>query len=273
MTISAQIARLTTRCSKQGILLVPWCWAKNTWFRHKPLPLVRCVGHAQPDQGVRGNVCLVHARRATFVLSIPAVAPSLSSPREVPQVDRTGPQTFPAEHVWAEWLHHPCLLGRPQWKGDQIRSGYINLGFLGADCLVRGGGGGQKQAWVGTGKKKMPGLLILPLGYLLKPTKKNGKPSLEGRDAGNAEVLHLGGVNNVETGHACVVQATVVESFSTAALWVKWCELQWQECHTRGKRSFKLHIGLQMRLLILTHSAKCSFQSALHHLPTMASAL
>ena len=54
------------------------------------------------------------ARRATFVLSVLALAPSLSSPWEVPPVDRTGPQTFCAKHVWAEWLHRPCLLGGPQ---------------------------------------------------------------------------------------------------------------------------------------------------------------
>ena len=40
---------------------------------------------------LRGNVCLAHARRATFVLSILSLAPSLSSPWEVPQVDRTRP--------------------------------------------------------------------------------------------------------------------------------------------------------------------------------------
>ena len=44
-----------------------------------------------------GNVCPARARRAIFVLSILALAPSLSSPREVPQVDRTGPQIFPAK--------------------------------------------------------------------------------------------------------------------------------------------------------------------------------
>ena len=39
------------------------------------------------------------AWRATFVLSILAVAPILSSPRELPQVYRTVPQTFPAKHI------------------------------------------------------------------------------------------------------------------------------------------------------------------------------
>ena len=39
------------------------------------------------------------AGRATFVLSILSLAPSLSPPREVPQVDRTRPQTFRATHV------------------------------------------------------------------------------------------------------------------------------------------------------------------------------
>ena len=40
-----------------------------------------------------------HARRTTFVLSILSLAPGLSSPREVPHVDRTRPQTFRAKHV------------------------------------------------------------------------------------------------------------------------------------------------------------------------------
>ena len=102
------------------------------------------------------------ARRATFGVSVLALAPSLSSPREVPHRDRTGPQTFPAKHVWAEWLHHPCLLGGPQEKGDQIRSGDIKPGFLGLGGRLFGEGG-QKQTLVGTGQKQMPGALTLPL--------------------------------------------------------------------------------------------------------------
>ena len=46
-----------------------------------------------------GNACPARARRATFVLSILSLAPSLSSPWEVPQVDRTRPQTFSARHL------------------------------------------------------------------------------------------------------------------------------------------------------------------------------
>ena len=41
----------------------------------------------------------IFARRATFVVSVLSRAPSLFSPKEVPRVDRTGPQTFPAKHV------------------------------------------------------------------------------------------------------------------------------------------------------------------------------
>ena len=40
-----------------------------------------------------------HARHTTFVLSMLSLAPGLSSPWEVPQVDRTRPQTFPARHL------------------------------------------------------------------------------------------------------------------------------------------------------------------------------
>ena len=64
--------------------------------------------------GYWGMFAWARARSATFVLRILALALSLSSPREAPQVDPTGLQTFPAKHVWAEWLHHPCLLGGPQ---------------------------------------------------------------------------------------------------------------------------------------------------------------
>ena len=42
---------------------------------------------------------LAHARHTTFLLSILSLAPSLSSPWEVPQVARTTPQTFPARHL------------------------------------------------------------------------------------------------------------------------------------------------------------------------------
>ena len=56
-----------------------------------------------------GNTDAVHNQRlvlwahcnlgGTFVLSILSLAPSLSSPWEVPQVDRTRPQTFLARHL------------------------------------------------------------------------------------------------------------------------------------------------------------------------------
>ena len=50
--------------------------------------------HTEPPHGASawGNVCLARTRRATFVISILSLAPSISSPREVPQqtaLDRT----------------------------------------------------------------------------------------------------------------------------------------------------------------------------------------
>ena len=53
------------------------------------LTLGECLPGAHP----------AHARRATFVWSILSLAPSLSPPSEVPQVDCTRPQTFPARHL------------------------------------------------------------------------------------------------------------------------------------------------------------------------------
>ena len=88
------------------------------WPTAAPQPMPPCSRGGRPGAGesptgleqkknlilavkvrVWGNVCPARARCATFVLSILALAPRLSSPREVPQVDRTGPQTFPAKHV------------------------------------------------------------------------------------------------------------------------------------------------------------------------------
>ena len=60
-----------------------WCENRNTLSEGEP----------------RGDVCPAHAQHTTFVLSILALAPILSSPGEVPQVDCTGPHTFPAKHV------------------------------------------------------------------------------------------------------------------------------------------------------------------------------
>ena len=45
------------------------------------------------------GACLARARRATFVLSILALAPSISPPGELPQIDPTGLQTFPPKHI------------------------------------------------------------------------------------------------------------------------------------------------------------------------------
>ena len=50
-------------------------------------------------RGAWRNVCPARARRATFVLSILSLAPGLSSPWEVPQVDCTRLQTFLARHL------------------------------------------------------------------------------------------------------------------------------------------------------------------------------
>ena len=54
--------------------------------------------------GTNGRQILVikggmFTRRATFVLSILSLAPGLSSPWEVPQVDHTRLQTFRARHL------------------------------------------------------------------------------------------------------------------------------------------------------------------------------
>ena len=47
----------------------------------------------------RGGVCSARTRHATFVSTIPTLKPDLPSPREAPQVDQSGPQTFPTKHA------------------------------------------------------------------------------------------------------------------------------------------------------------------------------
>ena len=97
----------------------------------------------------RGNVCPARTRCTTSVLSILALAPSLSSPREVPQVDRNGLPTFkvhkPGGMATSPLPSRGCSHGdkigpgyiTPAFrespiKEDRIRSGYISPAFLGA---------------------------------------------------------------------------------------------------------------------------------------------
>ena len=46
-----------------------------------------------------GNVCPARARRATFLLTIPTLAPDLLSHGEAPQVDHVGLHTFPTKQL------------------------------------------------------------------------------------------------------------------------------------------------------------------------------
>ena len=46
----------------------------------------------------RGDVCPGRARRATFLLTIPTLAPDLPSHGEAPQVNHVGLHTFPTKH-------------------------------------------------------------------------------------------------------------------------------------------------------------------------------
>ena len=73
------------------------------WISRDMPDMIRDLGPADEATVTEGE-CLpgahpAHAQRATFVISILSLAPSLSSPWEVPQVDRTRPQTFPARHL------------------------------------------------------------------------------------------------------------------------------------------------------------------------------
>ena len=85
-----------------------------------------------------GNVCLADARRATFVLSILSLAPSLSPPREVPQVDHSRPQTLlnvcpmPPVHVIVRLLAgcQSAILSSNEWHNDHGITKYGVLGGL-----------------------------------------------------------------------------------------------------------------------------------------------
>ena len=62
---------------------------KGVGCGHGTVLMGECLPGARP----------AHAWRTTFVQSILSLAPSLSPPREVPQVDHTRPQTFRSKHV------------------------------------------------------------------------------------------------------------------------------------------------------------------------------
>ena len=65
---------------------------------------------------------MAHAQRATFVLSILSLAPSLSPPRDAPQVDCTRPQTFHAKHVATTSNHTlAIIINWVQRMGQMLR--------------------------------------------------------------------------------------------------------------------------------------------------------
>ena len=107
----------TCCCSDNGIVPArAGSWMDATWSPSR-------TQEANVRQTLGGNVCPAHAQCATFVFSILAPAPILSPPREVPQEDRTGPQTFPA-HVGGMATKPLPSQGSPI-EGDKIRNGYI----------------------------------------------------------------------------------------------------------------------------------------------------
>ena len=81
-----------------SLLMSAWQPPQNT---HPPPPL-------EPQQvwrrasayssALRGGVCPVHPRCATFVLTVPTLNQDLPSPTGAPKVDQSGPQTFPTKH-------------------------------------------------------------------------------------------------------------------------------------------------------------------------------
>ena len=72
-----------------------WCTGHSLRFHGQDTPMSLRVSYC----GGGGCVCPACARRATFVLTIPALIPDLPSAIGAPQVDQSGPQTFPTKHV------------------------------------------------------------------------------------------------------------------------------------------------------------------------------
>ena len=91
-----------------GLAYVPPDALNSNWMFKEPAPLKPLgrdhAGYLAPFSPVPWGKCLLgthpaHARRATFVSSILSLAPNLSTPWEVPQVDSTRPQTSRAKHL------------------------------------------------------------------------------------------------------------------------------------------------------------------------------
>ena len=128
------------------------------------------------------------AQRATFVLGIMALAPSLSSPGE-DQVDHKrrglntgGKNSSPAVYT-LELCHHIPGLGSWFHKCETKHSWVPNRRGpnqkpLHHPCLLGGrlfGEGGHKQARAGNGQKKMPSALTLPPKQRASVLKSHGK--------------------------------------------------------------------------------------------------
>ena len=121
-----------------------------------------CLGTCSPGDGgrektnpanleipkLRGNVCPAQY----LCIEYPTLAPSLSSPREVPQVDRTRPENLPCK------ARSKYENSTTQYVTPTTTLAIIINWVQRTDQILRlFGEGGQKQARVGNGKKKMPG--------------------------------------------------------------------------------------------------------------------
>ena len=71
-----------------------------------------------------------------MVLLFKGIAPPSQFPAAVasgapPRPNHVVKKEFSGARKWAEMLHHPCILGDPQTKGDTIRIGCLSRAFWG----------------------------------------------------------------------------------------------------------------------------------------------
>ena len=97
------------------------CYTRGTTGKLINCGDARRIGHSH-IRGLRGYVCPAHTRRAPGIqINVPAIYPNALPPNITPS---SSPgyltRAVSGAHVWAAWLHQPCLFGGLQHRDKKM---------------------------------------------------------------------------------------------------------------------------------------------------------
>ena len=98
------------------------------FFKKKFSPRTMCPQRVHVLCPHTGCTSCAPTRRASKIKGGPQVGGNATSPLHSRGSPTKGTKSKGA-HKWAEMLHHPCILGDPQRKGDKIRIGCLTRAF------------------------------------------------------------------------------------------------------------------------------------------------